>query len=240
MLDAEADGITELARAGAVAVPAVCACFAVGAYGCLALEWIDLAAGAPASAARLGEALASQHRVVQPLYGYRRDNWLGGSLQRNTPSASWSRFFADCRLQPQVERARARGLPAAQLHAAARIVAAVPALLGGHEPPASLLHGDLWGGNWGADRAGRPYVYDPAPYYGDRETDLALTRLFGGFGPEFYVAYEASWPLPPGSALRVELYNLYHLLNHYNLFGTSYSRPLAASLDTLLDRCARG
>jgi fructosamine-3-kinase len=94
-------------------------------------------------------------------------------------------------------------------------------LLVGHEPAASLLHGDLWSGNWAAV-AGRPVIFDPAVYYGDRETDLAMTRLFGGFGRAFYQAYEEAWPLPEGHEERLMLYKLYHVLNHLNLFGTPW------------------
>src|SRR5690606_25048636 len=105
-------------------------------------------------------------------------------------------------------------------------------LLDGHAPAPSLLHGDLWGGNWGATPDGVPYVYDPASYYGDREADIAMTRLFGGVGPEFYRAYEREWPLPGGAERRAELYNLYHVLNHFNLFGGGY----AAQAESLLRR----
>src|SRR5690606_11728722 len=107
------------------------------------------------------------------------------------------------------------------------------AILGEHLPPPSLLHGDLWSGNWGATPRGRPYIFDPAVYYGDREADLAMTRLFGGFGPAFYESYERAWPLPHGWRHRVDLYNLYHLLNHYNLFGSGYLGQIDAALRRL-------
>ena len=102
-----------------------------------------------------------------------------------------------------------------------------------HEPAPSLLHGDLWGGNWGATRAGVPYLFDPAVYFGDRETDLAMTRLFGGFGAGFYAAYEQAWPLLSGWRARVDLYNLYHLLNHFNLFGGAYAAQVQGYLERL-------
>jgi protein-ribulosamine 3-kinase len=115
-----------------------------------------------------------------------------------------------------------------------RLVARLPDLLP-HDPPPSLLHGDLWGGNWLALADGRPALIDPAVYFGDREADLAMTRLFGGFPPRFYAAYEAAWPLEPGAAERLPLYNLYHLLNHLLLFGESYRR----SVDQLLNQYSR-
>src|SRR5690606_31076241 len=105
---------------------------------------------------------------------------------------------------------------------------------GSHDPVPSLVHGDLWGGNWGAARHGTPYLFDPAVYYGDREVDLAMTRLFGGFGDAFYRAYDAAWPPAPGRDGRVDLYNLYHLLNHFNLFGGAYRADVRACLERLL------
>jgi fructosamine-3-kinase len=99
-----------------------------------------------------------------------------------------------------------------------------------------VLHGDLWSGNAAADRQGLPVIFDPAVYYGDREADLAMTRLFGGFGPAFYEAYEITWPLPDGAAGRVDLYNLYHVLNHLNLFGAGYLRQAVGLIDSLLGR----
>jgi len=110
----------------------------------------------------------------------------------------------------------------------------VPKLLPGHRPAASLLHGDLWGGNWLAAPTGEPVVFDPAVYFGDREAELAMTRLFGGFSEVFYRAYAAVAPLPPGSEVRAELYNLYHVLNHANMFGGGYVRQARAMIERLL------
>jgi fructosamine-3-kinase len=102
-----------------------------------------------------------------------------------------------------------------------------------YQPVASLLHGDLWGGNWGADADGAPVIFDPAVYYGDREADLAMTRLFGGYGQDFYAAYQAAWPLDAGAPVRVRLYNLYHVLNHLNLFGAGYLKQALAMVESL-------
>jgi fructosamine-3-kinase len=115
----------------------------------------------------------------------------------------------------------------------------VPVLLAGHRPAASLLHGDLWGGNWLAALSGEPVLIDPAVYYGDRETDLAMTRLFGGFGERFYQAYQAAAPLAPAAQRRAELYNLYHVLNHANLFGGGYARQARAIIERLLAQARR-
>jgi protein-ribulosamine 3-kinase len=236
LLEAEAAGLAELEQADAVSVPHRLACFATAASSCLVLEWIDFAAPSPASEAALGRELAAQHRRVQSAYGWRRDNWIGATPQANAPCASWLEFWGERRLRPQLELAFARGLPPPLCRAGDAVLDGLAVLLDDHEPPASLLHGDLWAGNWGADRRGRPYLLDPAVYYGDRETDLAMSRLFGGFGSEFYAAYEDVWPLAAGWPLRAELYNLYHLLNHYNVFGSSYLAALSASLDRLLMR----
>jgi fructosamine-3-kinase len=114
-----------------------------------------------------------------------------------------------------------------------RVVAGVDKLLQGHRPAASLLHGDLWAGNAGQLADGTPAVFDPSSYFGDREADLAMTELFGGFAPEFYEAYADQAPLPPGHALRRTLYNLYHVLNHLNLFGSSYLERAVAMAEEL-------
>ena len=113
-------------------------------------------------------------------------------------------------------------------------MAELGALFCGYHPVPSLLHGDLWSGNYGATRDGEPVLFDPAVYYGDRETDLAMSELFGGFGPAFYESYNAVWPLDPGYAIRRDLYNLYHLLNHFNLFGGGYGAQSAAAIERLL------
>ena len=109
----------------------------------------------------------------------------------------------------------------------------LPALFAHYEPAASLLHGDLWAGNWGLSKV-EPIIFDPAVYYGDRESDIAMTRLFGGFGRAFYEAYESAWPLERGHELRADLYQLYHVLNHLNLFGSSYHQQSIALLRRLL------
>ena len=196
------------------------------------LEWIEPGPGGAACERRLGEGLAALHTVTAPRYGFRHNNTIGRTPQANEWCADWIEFFRERRLRPQLVLGEQRGFPRRLCARAARLLEALPALLAGHRPRASLLHGDLWGGNWLASTAGEPVLFDPAVYYGDRETDLAMTRLFGGFGPAFYRAYESAAPLPAGAALRAELYNLYHVLNHANLFGGGY----AASAQLLIDR----
>lgn len=228
-LDAEADGLRALARSAAVRVPRVLCVGKRGADAFLALEWLELGAAGPRAAQALGHALAVQHRHVQDAFGWHRDNTIGSTPQVNTPEPDWVRFFREHRLVFQLELAAKNGYTGELQEQGAALAGRVECLFDGYEPEASLLHGDLWGGNWGVVN-GDPVIFDPAVYYGDRECDLATTLLFGGFGPDFYAAYEEAWPLEPGHRKRVPLYQLYHVLNHLNLFGRSY---LARALSLL-------
>ena len=228
---AEADGLQAL-QAGPLRVPRVICSGAAQGQSFLALEWLELAAGAPRDQARLGEQLARMHELAGARYGWRRDNYIGATPQANASDGSWARFYAGARLAPQLELARKNGHAA--LHARGeRLLQALPGLLGGHAPRASLLHGDLWGGNAGFLGDGTPVLFDPAVYYGDREADLAMTELFGGFTHDFYAAYRAHAPLEAGYGMRKTLYNLYHVLNHANLFGGAYVAQAGRMMDSL-------
>jgi protein-ribulosamine 3-kinase len=175
--------------------------------------------------AALGRMLAEAHCQPGPRFGWSRDNYIGATPQRNGWSDNWAGFWREKRLQPQFELARRNGFDL-------RIDAEI---LQDHRPQPSLLHGDLWSGNAGFTKEG-PVLFDPAVYYGDREADLAMTELFGGFSREFYEAYEETYPLEPGYQVRKHLYNLYHLLNHLNLFGAGYLPQVKETL-SLLRRC---
>ncbi len=229
---AEADGLRALAR-GPVRVPrALCHGEAEG-QSFIVLEWFELGAGAGSGYARLGEQLARLHAITGPHFGWERDNYIGSTPQINTPTASWPRFFGDARLAPQlalIEKKGHAGLSAR----GERLLEALPRLFGAHAPRASLLHGDLWGGNAAFLADGTPVLFDPAVYYGDREADLAMTELFGGFPEDFYAAYRARAPLESGNRVRKTLYNLYHVLNHANLFGGGYPEQAARMIDVLL------
>jgi protein-ribulosamine 3-kinase len=231
--EAEAEGLAALAGTGGVAVPRVLAVGAAAEAAFIALEWIDFAGCSAEAERRLGRGLAQQHRETAADFGWHRDNYLGATVQPNGRDDSWPRFFARRRLRVQLDLGRQRGLPADIAARCERLAAGIDRCLAGADPRPALLHGDLWGGNWGATADGRPYVYDPAVYFGDREADLAMTRLFGGFGREFYRAYEEAWPLEPGWEARVDLYNLYHVLNHFNLFGAAYLAQLIEHLQRL-------
>lgn len=220
-LAAEADGLRALAATGSLRLPRVLALIETEKAACLALEWLSLEQPDGAAEARFGAALAALHRHTAERFGWHRDNTIGLTPQINTPDDEWIRFWRVRRLGYQLELAARRGYGGELQEAGRRLIDNLDRLLAGHAPPASLLHGDLWAGNR-AMVAGRPAVFDPAVYYGDRETDLAMTRLFGGFGPAFYRAYDDAWPLPTGHEQRLALYQLYHVLNHLNLFGTGY------------------
>lgn len=234
MFEAEADGLRELAGAAAVRVPQVLAVGTAGPSAYLALEWIETGPADEATEAALGQQLARLHRKTAQRHGWWRDNYIGRTPQVNGWMDDWTAFFRERRLRYQLDLAVRNGY-GAQLEARGeRLLEVLGALLAGHRPVASLLHGDLWGGNWLAGSGGQPVIFDPAVYYGDRETDLAMTHLFGGFGRRFYRAYMEAWPLPEGHELRREIYNLYHVLNHANLFGGGYVQQARRMIDRLL------
>jgi fructosamine-3-kinase len=221
MFAAEAEGLAELAAPGAIRVPGVIAYGQHVDSAFVAIEWLDFSRPTRATETRLGEQLAELHRTTSERYGWHRDNTIGLTPQHNTWTDDWVTFFRRHRLQFQLELAARNGFSGSLQEQGARVVDRLPELFEGYVPAASLLHGDLWGGNW-ASFNGEPVIFDPAVYYGDRESDLAMTRLFGGFGAAFYEAYEASSPLAPGHRSRCDLYQLYHVLNHLNLFGGGY------------------
>jgi fructosamine-3-kinase len=236
--EAEAEGLRELRRAEALRVPDVLAVGLAHGRAVLALEWLELSGDAEADArcqARLGEGLAVQHRVMAARYGWHRDNTIGATPQPNSADDDWVRFFQQRRLGHQLDLAARNGLDGDVVARGRRLCERCGAFFSSYQPRPSLLHGDLWGGNVGRLAAtGEPVVFDPAVHYGDREADLAMTRLFGGFGPAFYAAYQSAWPLDQAAGTRRTLYNLYHVLNHYNLFGGSYGRQAAGMIDRLL------
>lgn len=230
MLAAEAAGLEAIAATATVRVPRVLAGGSAAGHAFLALEWLALGRGG--RDARLGHALAALHRHTGPRFGWYRDNTIGATPQPNRWHDDWATFWVERRLGPQLALARANGFGDNGM--GTRLLERVPSLLAGHAPEPSLLHGDLWSGNAAATATGEPAVFDPAVYYGDRETDLAMTELFGGFGADFDEAYRAAWPLEPGYARRRTLYNLYHVLNHFNLFGGGYGDQAAAMFRALL------
>jgi fructosamine-3-kinase len=232
--ETELDALRALTVDGGPVLPTGLAAGSNATSAWLITEWLDFQ---PSGDARgFGRSLARMHRRSQAGFGWREANYLGASRQDNRPSESWPEFWWSRRLEPQIERALDSGLaPTADL---ATVRAASDHLLG-HAPRPALVHGDLWGGNHAYLTDGSPAIFDPAPYFGDRETDLAMMRLFGGFHPSVFEAYAEAWPLPSGSEDRLALYQSYHLLNHYNLFGAGWGSRVAQSLDTVLRTAER-
>jgi len=233
MFAAEADGLAELARSDSILVPRLIATGQCESLAFLALEWLQLEAASTPVHHLMGEQLAELHRTSSDRFGWHRDNTIGLTPQINTWHENWVDFYREHRLEYQLRLARDKGFKGDLQDRGSRLLKRLPIYFEHVEPVASLLHGDLWGGNW-ACCEGRPVIFDPAVYYGDRETDIALTRLFGGFSTAFYDAYEAAWPLPDGHEERQHLYQLYHVLNHLNLFGSGYLGRAIGLMDKLL------
>jgi fructosamine-3-kinase len=232
----EARGLDLIRHTGTVRVPQVIAAVDAtpGQHGFIMMEWIASGRPGPDAGIRLGRAVAEMHRqsaALQPAqkaYGLAQANYLGNSVQHGGWDTDWPRFFRDRRLHPQVESARQRGLlPPALSADLDRVLDRVEAWLGGVERQPALLHGDLWHGNVLFDQSGDPVLFDPAVYYGDREAELAYTELFGGIPAGFMRGYEDVWPAAVDRDERSDLYNLYHLLNHLNIFGESYLAHVA-------------
>jgi protein-ribulosamine 3-kinase len=238
MFQAERDGLREIEKADAIGVPRVINAAVTGDTAFLLMEYLDLRSTSVLAGSRLGSLLASQHRYKRTEYGWYRDNTIGRTPQLNGWDDDWIRFFREKRLRYQLDLAVAKGFdtgPGKTIRdRGEKLMQRLPDFFSGYQPEPSLLHGDLWGGNWGVILHDQPVIFDPAVYYGDRETDIAMTRLFGGFGPEFLAAYNEAWPLDTGFARRCDLYNLYHVLNHLNLFGEGYLRQVSDMLDRLL------
>jgi fructosamine-3-kinase len=222
LLSAEADGLAALAETGTVRTPRVIRRGMQDGFAWLALEYLELDQRSAASDERLGRELAALHRHTGDEFGWRRNNYIGRTPQSNTRVDDWTVFFAAHRLGPQFDRLR-RNLPdQGWKDLKDAIVATWMDVSEGHEPAPSLIHGDLWRGNAAALGDGTPVVFDPAVHHADRECDLAMAHLFGGFDAAFYSAYESAWALPSGYEERRFFYKLYHMLNHANLFGGPY------------------
>ena len=227
LFDAEADGLRRLRVAHSVRVPEVIAFDDAADPPWLMLEYIPPQPPQDTRrfARRFAEALAALHRnnpAPHALFGLERDNYLGSQAQRNTPMAAWAQFYRECRLLPQIERARRLGLlPPGRVSALMRISDGVERLMDGFVPAPVLIHGDLWSGNFLA-AGDEPVLIDPAVYYAEREVEIAYTELFGGFPPGFHAAYHAAFSLDTGYERRRPLHQLYPLLIHLNHFGETY------------------
>lgn len=221
MFTAEARGLNLLASAGTLKVPQVILSSEMPAF--LALEWlpIERPKNPTVFADHLGEGLARLHQTTQGKHGLDHDNYIGRLHQSNTPTQSWAAFYRDQRIRVQMGIARQNGrLNPERERLLERLCEKLPGILPDVSP--SLLHGDLWSGNYSGITGDLPVIYDPAVYYGHREVEMAFTELFGGFPGRFYEAYNAAFPLDKGYMERKALYQLYPLLVHLNLFGEGY------------------
>ncbi len=230
---AEADGLSEIAASHTICVPHVLATGLAGEGAFLALDWLEFVPADATTETLLGEHIAAMHACSAARFGWHRDNTIGLTPQCNQQCDDWAEFFREYRLRYQLQLAAKNGYQGTLQTRGEQLLQCLPKYFDSEAHKASLLHGDLWGGNWRCV-GGQPVVFDPAVYYGDRESDIAMTRLFGGFGRGFYEAYHAHWPRRDGHADRECLYQLYHVLNHLNLFGSSYLGRAVALIDQLL------
>ena len=233
MFIAETAGLQELGDTGCIGVPKVICSGANKEYAWLVLEYIELGSGTRHNFADAGVALANLHRNTHAQFGWHRQNTIGSTPQINEFSDSWESFWVNHRFGYQLSVAKQNGYSGPVIDNVEKLMADCSHFLN-HSPEPSLLHGDLWSGNLAFDRQGKPFIYDPAVYYGDREADLAMTELFGGFSNDFYAAYNEAWPVDSGYTVRKTFYNLYHILNHMNLFGGSYHGQAVSMSSRLL------
>jgi len=232
MFIAEASGLEQMAETCAIRVPKPICWGTAGDTSYLVLEWIDLGRGSSAAWCEMGRQLAAMHQSTSSLgFGWERNNTIGATPQINDWKNDWTEFWVENRIGFQLRMARRRG---GQFPQGDRLLDQIPRLLAGYSPAPSIVHGDLWSGNAAITAEGEPVIFDPATYYGDREVDLAMTELFGGFGSEFYRGYNEVYPIDAGYSLRKTLYNLYHILNHFNLFGGGYDSQANCMIDQLL------
>ncbi len=233
MFEAEAEGLQQMWDTHTIRVPRPICWGAEGESAYIVLEWLDLnGRGSDRAAAEMGRQLAAMHRQsLGTQFGWDMNNTIGSTPQMNPWTSNWAEFWTTHRIGYQLQLAQRKG---GHFTHSDRLLAAIPEILADHHPQPSLVHGDLWGGNAAVTATGEPVIFDPATYYGDREVDIAMTELFGGFSSAFYQGYNEVWPLEPGYQKRKTLYNLYHILNHFNLFGGSYAAQANRMIQDLL------
>ncbi len=224
ILYSEAEGLKAISNTNTLKTPRIFAKGESADFAWLALEFISLRSPNTSCAIEMGESLAAMHQNQNDFHGWHSNNWIGANKQRNSFSNDWPNFFKEFRLLPQLNQALDNNLDTSVFDSGQLLLEEISKLFTNYYPAPSLLHGDLWTGNWASDPEGNPIVFDPACYYGDRETDIAMTELFAGFRQDFYDAYNSANPIDKGYVERKSVYNLYHILNHFNIFGASYEQ----------------
>ncbi|WP_413110328.1 fructosamine kinase family protein [Thaumasiovibrio sp. DFM-14] len=225
--EAEAESLAQLAQSNTIATPPLVHVGTCKEHAFIILEYLPMRPIDSESAFYLGQQLAHLHQSAeQAEFGFDTDNYIGTTIQPNPWHRKWNTFFAEQRIGWQLQLAAEKGHQFGNIDT---IVSRVAKLLVHHQPKPSLLHGDLWIGNCALTVDG-PVIFDPASYWGDRECDIAMTELFSGFPEAFYNGYNNVWPLDAGYSDRKALYNLYHLLNHFNVFGDEYKSQITQTL----------
>ena len=234
MFEAEAEGLVELAQPKAIRVPVPICSGKTSEHAYLVMQYIALSGAS--NGVLMGQQLARLHQTGSNGrgYGWHRGNTIGYTPQINHWCIDWVDFLRQHRLGYQLELAAKQGASRKLIDNGQLLLNGLDFYFESYQPEASLLHGDLWAGNAAFDEKNQPVIYDPAVYYGDRETDIAMTELFGGFSQDFYAAYEQIWPLDGGYSKRKDIYKLYHILNHFNMFGGGYASQANNIIEKLL------
>ncbi len=232
MFEAEARALQELHQTHSIKVPEPVS-FGVSGHECyFVMKWIDLS-GSPGGQ-QFGQKMAELHQNTNEQFGFYLDNTIGSTHQLNQWSNDWVDFWQKQRLGYQLDLAKQNGFGGQLFSLGLQLIEKTPLFFETYKPVASLLHGDLWAGNWSSDEKGFPVIFDPASYYGDREADLAMMELFGHPGRQFFDAYNEVFPVDEGYSMRRKFYNVYHILNHANLFGGSYAMQAQNMIEDLL------
>ena len=235
MFEAEFEGLKEIQHSNSIKVPNPICYNSSSNYSYLVLEFIQFAHQNNRQCQQmLGEQIAAMHQCTAQRFGWYRDNTIGATKQINEQSDEWVAFYGARRLGVQLSLALEKGASHKLAKTVDRLHDNLESFFKTYSPVPSLLHGDLWSGNYAISELGEPVIFDPATYFGDREADIAMTELFGGYDGAFYEAYNSVFPLDDGYSVRKKLYNLYHIMNHFNLFGGGYERQAIATAESLL------
>ena len=232
MFEAEAKGLKQIEDSHTIKVPNFISCGVFENHSFLILEWLNISKSG--DMADVAVSLAKMHKTTSKNFGFASDNFIGSTPQINQWKSNWIDFFAENRLKPQLQWLKEKGVAGRIQNSINELTSQLDRFFIDYNPEPSLIHGDLWQGNYGFNLDGIPVIYDPACYYGDFEADLAMMELFGNPGELFFSEYNKHNPNDEGYAVRKNIYNLYHLLNHANLFGSSYLTQIEMSANRLL------